>query len=71
MTDTLNVSPLDREPVTEREANTIAALRFYRDAWTFKTNKHHPGLEWSPKEELLDDCGNRARLALAAYRNKP
>ena len=42
----------------------MEALRFYRDAWTFKAHKSRPGLEWRPKEELLDDCGKRARAAL-------
>jgi hypothetical protein len=42
----------------------IAALEFYRDAWSSKPNKHYGGLEWSPKEGLLDDCGERARATL-------
>lgn len=49
-----------------REAGKDAALAFYRDAWGFKTNKRYGGLEWHPKEELLDDCGNRAKEALSA-----
>lgn len=40
------------------------ALRFYRDGFAFKTNKKYGGLEWSPTEALLDDCGNTARAAL-------
>jgi hypothetical protein len=40
------------------------ALQFYRDGWMFQTHKSMPGLSWSPKEELLDDCGNIARAAL-------
>lgn len=40
------------------------ALAFYRDGWTF-TISRHGGLEWKPKEDLLDDCGNVARKALA------
>jgi hypothetical protein len=40
------------------------ALQFYADSWTFKANKRYGGLEWSPTEALLDDCGNTARSAL-------
>lgn len=40
------------------------ALEFYRDSWSCKTNKRYGGLEWSPTEALLDDCGNVARAAL-------
>jgi hypothetical protein len=40
------------------------ALKFYRDGWDFKTTKKRSGLEWHPKEALLDDCGNIARAAL-------
>lgn len=49
-----------------RENKLIEALEFYRDAWNMKPNKRYGGLEWSPKETLLDDCGNRAREALTA-----
>lgn len=41
------------------------ALQFYADAWNCKPNKRYGGLEWSPKEELLDDCGNKAKQALS------
>ncbi|NTA79918.1 hypothetical protein G6L13_05390 [Agrobacterium tumefaciens] len=41
-------------------------LKFYGDAWCFTTNPKRAGLEWKPKEALLDDCGNRARTALAS-----
>jgi len=44
----------------------VEALTFYRDGWSFKTNKRYHGLEWFPKEELLDDCGNKAATILAA-----
>lgn len=47
-----------------------AALTFYRDGWDFKTHKKRSGLEWFPKEELLDDCGNIARAALSALEAK-
>lgn len=52
----------------ENQASRIeeleAALRFYRDSFTYKINKKYGGLEWSPSETLLDDCGNIARAAL-------
>jgi len=47
------------------ETKVREALTFYRDAWSMKPNKRYGGLEWSPKETLLDDCGNKAREALA------
>ena len=40
------------------------ALQFYKDAWSYKLNGRYGGLEYSPKEELLEDCGNRASEAL-------
>lgn len=40
------------------------ALEFYRDGFEFHTNPRRAGLEWKPKETLLDDCGNIARIAL-------
>jgi hypothetical protein len=49
---------------TPDAARMREALEFYAKAWGFKTNKKRPGLEWFPKEELLDDCGNRALAAL-------
>lgn len=48
-------------------ARLTAALEFYGNAWGFKTNKRYGGLEWFPTEELLDDCGNTAKDALAAH----
>jgi hypothetical protein len=45
----------------------VKALEFYQRAWKFKTLKHRPGLEWSATEELLDDCGNRAKFALSSF----
>lgn len=42
------------------------ALKFYADAWCFTTNPKRAGLEWKPKETLLDDCGNIASTALAS-----
>jgi hypothetical protein len=49
---------------TERNA-LVKALEFYRDGWKFKTHRNRPGLEWYAIPELLDDCGNIARQALA------
>lgn len=49
-------------------AQMAAALQFYQDGWRFKMLKGRPGLEWHPKEALLDDCGNTAKAALTAYR---
>lgn len=48
----------------EEIARLREALEFYASAWNFKTNKRYGGLEWSPTESLLDDCGNRAKEAL-------
>ncbi|MCX5581358.1 hypothetical protein OSH12_23955, partial [Kaistia terrae] len=39
-------------------AGMLEALKFYGDAWMCGTNKRYGGLEWKPKEALLDDCGN-------------
>jgi hypothetical protein len=47
-----------------------AAVKFYAEAWCFTTNPKRPGLEWKPKEALLDDCGNVARAALAAAKEQ-
>ncbi|MBO9099481.1 MULTISPECIES: hypothetical protein [unclassified Rhizobium] len=56
------ISP--RTPNTE-VSRLRTALQFYADAWCFTTNTKRAGLEWKPKEALLDDCGERARAALA------
>lgn len=56
--------------LSERNRVLEEALTFYRDAWKFKTNRRYGGLEWSPKEELLDDCGNTARAALPSTGEK-
>lgn len=54
-------------PASDIEIDRLrTALQFYADAWCFTTNPKRPGLEWKPKEVLLDDCGNVARAALAA-----
>jgi hypothetical protein len=45
------------------------ALKFYADAWCFTTHPKRSGLEWKPKESLLDDCGNIARAALQGGSN--
>ena len=55
-----------RQLMAEKQ-ELIAALRFYQDAWRYKTNKYYGGLEWFPSQELLDDCGNRAREVLAKH----
>jgi hypothetical protein len=52
-----------------RVAKMEAALKFYADAWCFTTHPKRPGLEWKPKEALLDDCGNIARAALQGGSN--
>jgi hypothetical protein len=52
-----------------RVAELEKALKFYADAWCFTTHPKRPGLEWKPKEDLLDDCGNIARAALQGGSN--
>jgi hypothetical protein len=59
-----NTSLRDRVEVLEK------ALKFYADCWCFTTNHKRPGLEWKPKESLLDDCGNTARAALTGGDNE-
>jgi hypothetical protein len=61
----LRVPPAFPAVTSDREARLVEALSFYRDAWKYKINNRYGGLEWSPKDELLDDCGNRARALLA------
>lgn len=46
------------------------ALQFYADSWCFTTSPKRAGIEWKPKESLLDDCGNVARAALAGQEKK-
>jgi len=41
------------------------ALRFYDKSWNATPNKRYGGLEWKPREALLDDCGNCAKSAIA------
>jgi hypothetical protein len=48
-------------------ASLAKALEFYRDNWNCKPSKRYGGLEYSPTEALLDDCGNTARAALAKF----
>jgi hypothetical protein len=55
------------ERLTRERDAARAALTFYRDAWVSKPHKIYGGLEWSPKEDLLNDCGNRARDALFTH----
>ena len=47
------------------------ALAFYRDGFTFITDKRRPGLAWVPTETLLDDCGNIARATLSPAVKEP
>ena len=51
------------------------ALTFYAEAWACKTTKPRlggvAGLEWRPKDDLLEDCGNTARAALAEKEENP
>lgn len=51
--------------LTTQRDKLVKALQFYADAWNCKPNKRYGYLEWSPKEELLDDCGNKAKEALS------
>ena len=51
----------------------VGALEFYANAWRHETKRGPTGLggiEWRPKEQLLDDCGNRARAAIAKAKAK-
>jgi hypothetical protein len=52
------------QSLKNENARLRAALKFYAEAWCFTTNPKRAGLEWKPKEELLDDCGNIARSAI-------
>jgi len=55
----------DQKPTYEK---LVEALEFYAKAWDFKTNKRYGGLEYFPKEDLLNDCGNRANSILTRIR---
>lgn len=46
------------EVLREKNANQREVLEFYRSS--FHPVKGTFGLEWQPKESLLDDCGNMA-----------
>ena len=59
------------DALTAEVAALKGALTFYREAWSYTTNKRYGGLEWKPREELLDDCGNCAREALALIQKGP
>lgn len=56
--------------IAEAVEPLVEALTFYQGAWNYKINKRYGGLEWSPKEELLDDCGNKAKNAILAASKK-
>lgn len=52
----------------EEIAEYRKALEFYQNGFYPKRAfKYLPGMEWKPTEELLDDCGNIAKEALAKY----
>lgn len=57
------------ERLRAREARLREVLTFYAEAWACRTTKSRlggvAGLEWRPKNDLLEDCGNAARAALA------
>lgn len=54
-----------RASIAEAKAERLQkALEFYVNNWKCKPNKRYGGLEYSPNEALLDDCGNTARAAL-------
>lgn len=59
----LGLHPIAKSFQAENE-RLRAALQFYADAWRYKLNNRYGGLEWSPEERLLDDCGNIAKEAL-------
>lgn len=65
----LDIATLGQEVGRLREA-----LTFYAEAWACKTTKPRlggvAGLEWRPKDDLLEDCGNTARAALAEKEKK-
>ena len=56
--------------IAEAVGPLVEVLTFYQGAWNYKINKRYGGLEWSPKEELLDDCGNKAKNAILAASKK-
>lgn len=62
--DNARLRTVNEALVTVNEA-LVKALEFYAEAWDFTTNKRYGGLEYHPKETLLDDCGNIARAALS------
>jgi hypothetical protein len=60
---------LDRiEELTSRNKELEEALRFYKDGFKYHPKRTITGInlsEWKPTEELLNDCGETARAALA------
>lgn len=62
------------ERLNAKNARLREVLTFYAEAWTCRTTKSRlggvAGLEWRPKNDLLEDCGNAARDALAEKREK-
>lgn len=60
-----------RQSERAKAEGLVEALEFYEHgAWKFKINKLYGGLEWSPTEELLEDCGNKAKEALTKFNNE-
>lgn len=53
----------DKEIIKE----LISVLRFYRDGFEPKINKNVRGVTYRPNDALLDDCGQKAMLAVATY----
>lgn len=55
--------------VTAERDRLREALQFYRDGFQYHWRRSETGIDlsqWRPKQELLDDCGNRAIEALSA-----
>lgn len=67
----LELRPIAPEPAGE-VGDLVAALEFYRDdAWVAEWEGDEDGVtgcELVPSKALTKDCGERARTALAAYK---
>jgi hypothetical protein len=54
-------------------ATARKALEFYRDGWVFKPRRSKTGIDlssWEPRESLMGDYGERARVALTDENGK-